>query len=225
MLSKEQELALVARAQQGDESAFTELYNNFRVRLLCSGNHFMREAPDFASAAEELVQDTFINAFRHIHQYKGDARFRTWLYRIMLNQFLMSKRSKRKAWNLRLGQINDVEFKNLTQKGVSDSNLTGVLTRKDLMAALSRLPKGYREIFILHHVHGYEYGEVAKIRGCSIGTTKSQANKARAALRTLLTTSLCACGRKIRHRGRCSSMWTPESKETVKKALTKAAAV
>jgi RNA polymerase sigma-70 factor, ECF subfamily len=73
--------------------------------------------------------------------------------------------------------------------GGPDRRLSGSVDRMDLEWALKQLPRGYRAVFILHDVQGYEHNEIAAIRGCSLGNSKSQLHKARARLRQLLQTA------------------------------------
>jgi RNA polymerase sigma-70 factor, ECF subfamily len=74
--------------------------------------------------------------------------------------------------------------------GGLDKRLSGTVDRMDLERALKELPPGYRAVFILHDVQGYEHNEIAAIRGCSLGNSKSQLHKARARLRQLLQTGV-----------------------------------
>ena len=73
--------------------------------------------------------------------------------------------------------------------GADDTRLTGSIDRLELQRSVEALPPGYRSIFVLHDVEGYEHNEIAEMVGCSIGNSKSQLHKARMKLRELLKTS------------------------------------
>jgi RNA polymerase sigma-70 factor (ECF subfamily) len=170
-------------AQQGDAEAFEIIYrlHSGRVYALC-----LRMLHDPVQA-EDLVQDVFIQLFRKIHTFRGDSAFSTWLHRLTANLVLMHLRRK-KPISVSLDEIagNENEDAKPLEIGGPDPRLSGLADRINLQSAIDRLPQGYREIFILYDVHGYEHSEIAKILGRSIGNSKSQLHKARKRLRELL---------------------------------------
>jgi RNA polymerase sigma-70 factor, ECF subfamily len=175
---------LVRRAQQGDAEAFEAIYrlHSQRVYALC-----LRMLGNSAEA-EDLAQEAFLQLFRKIHTFRGESAFSSWLHRLTANVVLMSFRKKRPlATSLdevtRTDEETDLPRKEL---GVADLRLTGVFDRVNLQAAIAQLPEGYKSMFLLHDLHGYEHNEIAQILGCSIGNSKSQLHKARKRLRELL---------------------------------------
>lgn len=170
-------------AQQGDASAFEQIYkaHSRRVYGLCfrmTGN---------SSLAEDLTQDVFLQVFRKIQTFRGDSAFSTWLYRLAVNIVLMRRRIKTLN-ETSLEARNEEEGENFTRRelGRVDMGVSGVVERVNLKRALKQLPHGYRQIFILHDVMGYEHHEIAEALGCSVGNSKSQLHKARARLRAIL---------------------------------------
>src|SRR5690242_10414189 len=138
------------------------------------------------ASAEDLTQEAFLQLFRKIGTFRGESAFSTWLHRMAVNVVLMQLRKK----GLPLVPLEDtVETEEETPKkelGAADAALAGSVDRLQLQRAVEMLPPGYRTIFLLHDVEGYEHNEIAGIVGCSIGNSKSQLHKARLKLRDLL---------------------------------------
>ena len=171
--------ALAQRAAVGDLSAFEELYerHNRRVYSLC-----LRMTQN-AAEAEDLAQEAFIQLFRKIGSFRGESAFTTWLHRLTVNQVLMHFRKK----GVRLEQTtDDGETPVQVVLGTQNPNQMPVVDRIALDRAIGQLPPGYRTVFVLHDVEGHEHEEIARLLGCSVGTSKSQLHKARMKLRGLL---------------------------------------
>jgi len=179
------EAAAIARAKQGDAEAFEVLYNlhKRRVYSLC-----LRMTANTA-AAEDLTQEAFLQLFRKIGTFRGESAFSTWLHRMAVNVVLMQLRKK----GLPVVSLEDTmdsdEDTPKKELGAQDPALAGSVDRLQLQRAVETLPPGYRMIFLLHDVEGYEHNEIAGMVGCSIGNSKSQLHKARMKLRDLLKTS------------------------------------
>jgi RNA polymerase sigma-70 factor (ECF subfamily) len=170
---------LARTSANGDMEAFAQLYqrHNRRVYALC-----LRMAANVAEA-EDLVQDVFIQLFRKIGSFRGEAAFTTWLHRLAVNQVLMHfrKRAVRKEQT-----TEDDEMPVQVAVGTENPRRMPVIDRMELDRAIAQLPRGYRTVFALHDVEGYEHEEIARMLGCSVGTSKSQLHKARMKLRGLL---------------------------------------
>jgi len=179
------EAEAIERAKQGDASAFQVLYNlhKRRVYSLC-----LRMTANTA-AAEDLTQEAFLQLFRKIATFRGESAFSTWLHRMAVNVVLMQLRKK----GLNVVPLEDTmegdEESPKKEPGADDVRLAGSIDRLQLQQAIGELPPGYRMIFLLHDVQGYEHNEIADMVGCSIGNSKSQLHKARMKLRDLLKTS------------------------------------
>jgi len=182
------EAEAIERAKQGDAEAFESLYHLHRRRVysLC-----LRMTANTA-AAEDLTQEAFLQLFRKISTFRGEAAFSTWLHRMAVNVVLMQLRKK----GLPIVPLEDtIETEEETPRkelGGVDSVLSGSIDRLQLNRAIEALPPGYKTIFVLHDVEGYEHNEIAEIVGCSIGNSKSQLHKARLKMRELLKTSRAA---------------------------------
>jgi RNA polymerase sigma-70 factor (ECF subfamily) len=163
------EAEAIERAKQGDEAAFEVLYHlhKRRVYSLC-----LRMLSNPAQA-EDLAQEAFLQLFRKISTFRGESAFSTWLHRMTVNVVLMQLRKTEQ----------EAPRKEL---GAEDVKLTGSIDRLQLQRAIDRLPPGYKTVFVLHDVEGFEHNEIAELVGCSIGNSKSQLHKARLKLRDYL---------------------------------------
>lgn len=171
-------------AQQGDAAAFERLYrlHNRRVYSLC-----LRMVGNTAEA-EDLTQEAFLQLFRKISTFRGESAFSTWLHRLAVNVVLMRLRKKTGA-ETSLEQMTEPDEESGGPRrdfGTPDLRLSGSIDRVNLQRAVDQLPPGYKAVFLLHDVQGYEHNEIAEIMGCSIGNSKSQLHKARMRLRELL---------------------------------------
>lgn len=176
------ETQLIARAQQGDEEAFAALFeaHKRRVYSLC-----LRMTGD-AAEAEDLTQEAFLQLFRKISTFRGESAFTTWLHRLVVNVVLMHLR-KKGLQKVSLDEVDTSQEEPVKRDyGDDDRRLLGSVSRIGLARAIAQLPPGYRTIFVLHDVEGYEHNEIAQIMNCSIGNSKSQLHKARLKLREIL---------------------------------------
>jgi RNA polymerase sigma-70 factor, ECF subfamily len=177
------EAVILARAQSGDHAAFAQLYSAHKRRVysLC-----LRMLGNVAEA-EDLTQESFLQLHRKIATFRGDSAFSTWLHRLTINVVLMHLR--RKGLNLiSLDEALDPtpDHGPTRSFGAPDLRLTGSIDRMTLEKAVESLPAGYRLIFVLHDIEGYEHNEIATLLDCSIGNSKSQLHKARMKLREAL---------------------------------------
>jgi RNA polymerase sigma-70 factor, ECF subfamily len=126
--------------------------------------------------------------FRKLNTFRGESAFSTWLYRLTVNLGLMRLRKKSPptiSIDATADQNDDADSTNL-DVGAPDLRLEGLIDRVRLERCIEQLPAGYRAIFVLHDVQGYQHTEIAEIVGRSVGDSKSQLHKARMRLRELL---------------------------------------
>lgn len=182
------EAEAIRLAQQGDAGAFERIYrlHSRRVYALC-----LRMVGNTAEA-EDLAQDAFLQLFRKIGTFRGESAFSTWLHRLAVNVVLMRLRKKTLPVTS-LEESTDPEDESSGPRreiGAPDLLLSGSIDRVHLERAIEQLPPGYRQVFVLHDVQGFEHNEIAKLMECSIGNSKSQLHKARMRLRDLLQETL-----------------------------------
>ncbi|HEX8709371.1 MAG TPA: RNA polymerase sigma factor [Pyrinomonadaceae bacterium] len=170
---------LAQKASAGDVSAFEDLYRRHfkRVYALCMR---MTGNPE---EAEDLTQETFTHLYNKIGSFRGESAFTTWLHRMTVNQVLMHFRRRKSR-----PEFTTPEGETPIQivQGTENQNKMPVVDRIMLENAISKLPAGYRSVFVLHDVEGHEHNEIAAMLGISEGTSKSQLHKARLKLRQLI---------------------------------------
>jgi len=173
----------LARAQAGDHQAFAQLYSLHKRRIysLC-----LRMVGNLAEA-EDLTQEAFLQLHRRIATFRGESAFSTWLHRLTINVVLMHLRKK----GLAVVSLDEAmepapEERAGRSFGAPDLALSGAIDRMALERAIDALPAGYRLIFVLHDIEGYEHNEIASMLDCSVGNSKSQLHKARLKLRDAL---------------------------------------
>lgn len=166
---------LIHRAQLGDQAAFEVLYREHvgRVYALC-----LRLTAD-AARAEELTQDVFVRVWERLASFRGESAFSSWLYRVAVNVvFLSSRRARRRT--ARVVAVDDPA----SLERADDA--AGPGPRLDLERAVAALPRGAREVFVLHDIEGYRHEDIARLTGIAIGTSKAQLFRARRLLREAL---------------------------------------
>jgi RNA polymerase sigma-70 factor (ECF subfamily) len=173
---------LIHQARNGDADAFAALYETHkpRIQAVCL------RMTNNVSEAEDLAQDAFIYVFRKIATFRGDSAFATWIHRVTVNTVLMHFRRKGKRQISLDHPYPEDSDRPKPEYGRVDERLAACADRMALVRAIEELSPGYRTIFILHQVKGYEHKEIAERLHCSIGNSKSQLHKAKAKLRELL---------------------------------------
>jgi len=191
------EAEAIRLAQAGDAAAFEFLYglHSRRVYALC-----LRMVGN-PSDAEDLMQEAFLQLFRKVGTFRGESAFSTWLHRMTVNVVLMRLRKK----SLPVASLEESTEPDedtggpRKDPGAPDLRLSGAVDRVNLERSIEKLPPGYRTVFVLHDVQGYEHNEIAGIMRCSVGNSKSQLHKARTRLRDLLQESVREQARQERH--------------------------
>jgi RNA polymerase sigma-70 factor (ECF subfamily) len=178
---------LMTRAQAGDMSAFEALVSRHEDKVYGLALRMTRSEAD----AAEITQDTFLSAYQHLSEFRGEAAFGSWVHRIAANNALMRLR-RQKVLDIVSDEITGPEF---TERGslaeppesdwskrADDKVLDDELGRA-IRAATDALPEGYREVFLLKDVEGLSYEEISEMVGISIPAVKSRLHRARLSLR------------------------------------------
>lgn len=143
------------------------------------------------SKADDLVQDTFLNAYRAWHQYVAGSACRAWLFTICRNQFLRTRRRDERALAVDNPELEALAAAAL-HTSVRESNLQDMFERSEVIeaieAAIGELPLGYREVALMVDVHDQTYETVSQILGVPIGTVRSRLFRARRILQEKLIT-------------------------------------
>jgi RNA polymerase sigma-70 factor (ECF subfamily) len=189
---------LVQRAQGGDEQAFAALFqmHQRRVYSLC-----LLMTKNVAEA-EDLTQEAFLQVFRKLGSFRGDAAFSTWLYRVAMNTVLMKLRRRKAEPAFSLDEPIGPDSSLRLDLGRRDPALSSAIDRMALRRAIEELPEGCKTILCLHEVEGYQHHEIAELLRCSVGNSKSQLHKAKLKMRDLLLPKKKVVRREVEHADR-----------------------
>jgi RNA polymerase sigma-70 factor (ECF subfamily) len=167
------EQELIQSARQGDQEAIRLLYDRHSSQVYAVARRLTGDD----ALAEDCAQEAWIRALRGLPSYRGDAAFSTWIHRIAINSALGARR---RHW-----QRQDRESP-LQDTLPSPYPREAPLLRLRLERAMNELPKGMRQVMILHDVEGFTHQEIGEMLGIDPGTSKSQLFRARAKMRAHL---------------------------------------
>ncbi|MDD3936700.1 RNA polymerase sigma factor RpoE [Rhodoferax sp.] len=177
---------LVERAVAGDQRAFELLVIKYQRRIERLIGRMVRDA----NLVEDIAQETFIRAYRALHQFRGDAQFYTWLYRIAVNtakRFLLKLKHDPAVLQSAM-QANDEDDETFQRKNEPSTDETpeSVLAAKEIGQAvndaLAALPDDLKQALTLREIEGLSYEEIADVMNCPLGTVRSRIFRAREAV-------------------------------------------
>jgi len=169
----------IQRAKRGDEVACEALYREFKPVILSLCLRMTTNAAD----AEDVTQDVFLQLFRNLSSFRGEAKFSTWLHRITVNCTLIHLRKRQRAV---LGSAPLEEVSSLSSGGGRRTATKGTLTRLALEQAVGRLTSQKRSVFVLHDLTGLTHREIAHQLGLSLINSRCCLHRAHAELRAIL---------------------------------------
>ena len=168
---------LIVKCIDGDRKAQYMLYQQYAKAMFNTCYRVVNDVEE----AEDVLQEAFVSAFRNLKTFKGDATFGAWLKRIVINHAINAIRKKK------LEVIAFEEgFENIETEEEADIGEQALNVAK-IKKAMEQLPEGYRIVFSLYLIEGYDHNEISDILGISVSTSKSQLNRAKAKLKYLLT--------------------------------------
>jgi len=183
------EATLIAQLRAGDDAAFEQVVRTYGGRLLAVARRIVNSEED----ARDAVQDAFLNAFRSLDRFEGNAKLSTWLHRIVVNAALMKLRTRKRKpeqsiEGLLPSFLDDGHHEERFQSW--DEPVDKLMERAENRALVRKqidaLPEGYRTVLVLRDIEGLDTEESAKVLGLSVNATKIRLHRARQALRTLL---------------------------------------
>lgn len=174
--SNDEDLALVAAAQRGDDEAFGRLVRKYQHRVVGLAQGLVTDRAE----AEDVAQDAFLRAYKGIRGFRGSSAFRNWLFQIAVN-------TARTHCSRRSGRMETpVDAATLESTPGNDRMETAVVTRDEVTRALATLPLDLREAVVLRDVEGLDYREIAAALGLPMGTVESRIFRGRERLRRAL---------------------------------------
>lgn len=171
---------LIDRCRAGDRQAQFEVYKQYSKAMLNTAQRIVGNLGE----AEDVLQDAFLDAFTKIENFRGESTFGAWLKRIVVNKSI-------NVVNRRKMQLVDMENADLNGYNTYDSNeskgTAPTLTVEEVMKAMENLPDGYRIVFSLYCLEGYDHKEIGEILGISESGSKTQYLRAKKKLQDILT--------------------------------------
>jgi len=182
------EAVLVAQAREGDDKAFGELVRRYEGKIFRLAQHVTQNRED----AEDVLQETFMKAYEHLDQFKGDSKFYTWIVRIAVNQALMKLRRRKSDKSVSLDETIDTGEDTLVREIAAwDENPEQRFSREELGSildsAIESLEPPYRSVFVLRDIEELSTEETAEALNLSVPAVKSRLLRARLQLREKLT--------------------------------------
>ena len=183
MTEREKDQNLVQRVQRGDKVAFEMLFTKYQRRVSRLVSRFVRSEAE----VEDIVQESFIKAYRALASFRGDSAFYTWLYRIAVNtakNHLVSA-SKRPISLSQFEKNDDDDFQEdifMSDAATPESELITKQIAETVNKSMNELPADLREAIMLREIEGMSYEDIADAMGCPIGTVRSRIFRAREAI-------------------------------------------
>lgn len=161
------EAELIRLCLDNNVLAQNELYRRFAGKMMGVCMRYAKNRDD----AKDILQDAFVRVYLNLKSFKAEGSFEGWIKRIMINTAIKHYRKHLKfSNNVDIEAAYDVGF---------DNNIIGKIAAGELMAKVQTMPDGYRTIFNLYVVEGYQHNEIGEMLGISEGTSKSQLARAR----------------------------------------------
>ena len=168
---------LIDRSLEGDRSAQRSLYEAYSKAMYNTSLRITKDEYD----AQDVLQESFISAFRNLNSYKGDSTFGAWLKRIVINKAINVVKKRR----MEFSEL-DEELHDMGEESVNFDSLEEGTTVQKVKEAMMALPEGYRMVFSLYLLEGYDHKEISQILDITESTSKSQFNRAKKKLRDIL---------------------------------------
>lgn len=183
------EASLVAQLRAGDQAAFEQVVRSYGGRMLAVARRIVGSEED----ARDVVQDAFMNAFKSLDRFEGNAKLSTWLHRIVVNAALMRLRTRKRKPEQSIESmlpsfLDDGHHEERFQSWDEpiDKLMERAENRELVRRQIDALPEGYRTVLVLRDIEGLDTEETATVLGLSVNATKIRLHRARQALRTLL---------------------------------------
>ncbi|MBT3427483.1 MAG: RNA polymerase sigma factor RpoE [Gammaproteobacteria bacterium] len=178
---------LVERVKRGDKRAFDVLVLKYQHRIANLITRYVRDQDEVL----DVTQEVFVKAYRAMNNFRGDAQFYTWLYRIAINtakNFLVAKSRRPPDTDI---DVDEREFSEqsvvISEEGNPEDQLSGEQLKRVLQKALEDLPEELRVALMLREFDGLTYDEIAQIMDCPVGTVRSRIFRGRESIEKSIT--------------------------------------
>jgi len=167
MTEKKSDELLVEEFKEGNLSAFESLFQKYKTAIFNLSFRMMGNYEE----AEDITQDIFVKSFQNLHKFRGDASFKTWIYKIGSTTCIDALRRKKSLWGI-LRKITEVQKK-------SDENTGSYDEKTWVQETLKKLPENQKLLLVLRYIQGFSNKEIAQILNCSEGSLKVKLYRAR----------------------------------------------
>jgi RNA polymerase sigma factor (sigma-70 family) len=171
----DQERELIEKCLNNDSFAQESLYRRYASKMYGICLRYVRCKEE----ANDILQDAFVRIFRSLGNYRGDGSFEGWIRRIIVNTAINHYKA-----NIRFS--NDLNIEDVNVNGNIDNDAISRISTEELLKVIQKLPDGFRMVFNLYVIEGYEHKEIAEMLGVSESTSKSQLHRAKASLQKKL---------------------------------------
>jgi RNA polymerase sigma-70 factor (ECF subfamily) len=159
---------LIAQCLKCDTTAQYELYQKYSPKMFGVCLRFAKCREE----AEDILQEGFIKVFRNLKTFRNEGKLEAWIRRIMVNTAINFYKRKYPAFP-------DIDFDRLQHKHHSHEDITAIMSHKEILETVQKLPKGYRMVFNLYVIEGYTHKEIGNMLNISVNTSKSQLSRAK----------------------------------------------
>ncbi len=167
---------LIQLCLEGKQSAQMEIYNRYYKAMYNTALRIVKNSAE----AEDVMQESFLNAFTKLHTFKGEVTFGSWLKRIVINNSIYHYRKQRKKNEVAL---DDIMYKVEDNDGVASDHVFTELKAQKVMETMKRLKDNYRISLTLHLIEGYDYEEISTIMNMSYANCRTTISRAKESLR------------------------------------------
>jgi RNA polymerase sigma-70 factor (ECF subfamily) len=174
MSERETEPEIIAACKRGERTAFHSLFELYKDKVYSIAYHYSNEE----AMARDVTQQVFLKLFTSINQFREDAEFSTWLYRVVVNACTDEQRKRRRF----VPFSPEIEVKKMSAKGSQEATVHRHQVADSVRGAIAELSPKLRLPILLKYVEDLSYDEIAATLGCSIGTVSSRLNRGHKAL-------------------------------------------
>jgi len=167
---------LIQLCLEGKQSAQMEIYNRYYKAMYNTSLRIVKNSAE----AEDVMQESFLNAFTKLQTFKGEVTFGSWLKRIVINNSIYHYRKQRKKNEVAL---DDILYKVEDNDGVASDHVFTELKAQKVMETMKRLKDNYRISLTLHLIEGYDYEEISTIMNMSYANCRTTISRAKESLR------------------------------------------